>query len=98
MKNKHLFFAYIGEYINLVFDNGTSLNCDLTPYGLIKNNGYEKKDDNYWNPFYVEPEYDCRLVDHLPSRIRTSLSDTSTRLFLRQSSIILLILCTLLVY
>ena len=45
---------FLGEYIHLIFDNGTSLNCDLQNFGAIKDKTVTVEYEKY-------PDY-CKLV------------------------------------
>ena len=51
---KYCFSNFLGEYIHLIFDNGTSLNCDLQNFGAIKDKTVTVEYEKY-------PEY-CKLV------------------------------------
>ena len=51
---EYCFSNFLGEYIHLIFDNGTSLNCDLQNFGAIKDKTVTVEYEKY-------PEY-CKLV------------------------------------
>ena len=53
--SKYCFSNFLGEYIHLIFDNGTSLNCDLQNFGAIKDGNTVEI------PYEKYPKY-CELV------------------------------------
>jgi arginine/ornithine N-succinyltransferase beta subunit len=52
---EYSFSNFLGEYIHLIFDNGTSLNCDLQNFGAIKGSNTVEV------PYEKYPKY-CELV------------------------------------
>ena len=62
---EYCFSNFLGEYIHLIFDNGTSLNCDLQNFGAIKDSNTVQV------PYEKYPEY-CELVSTFePNNKRT---------------------------